>query len=199
MSERLMGRLAEVARFGAVGAVAFVVNVTVFNIALVALQLNTLLARSLAVAIATLVAYVGSRYWTFASRRHTSGHHGSGSGGGSELVSGQAAAGDGAAGRRQQVAGSSGGAGREFVTFVLVNLAGLGVELIPLWISHYLMGFTSVWADNLAGSIIGTGLGTIFRYFAYRQVVFTGTGAKTGTGANASAKAGRGADAPQLP
>lgn len=61
--------------------------------------------------------------------------------------------------------------GREFATFALVNLAGIGVAAAVLWITVYLMGFDSVLAKNLA-SVVGIGLGTILRYFGYKLLVF---------------------------
>jgi len=63
---------------------------------------------------------------------------------------------------------------RELMAFLVVNGIGLGIEWIPLGISHYLLGFHTHWADWFSGVIIGTAIGTVFRYFAYRQAVFTG-------------------------
>lgn len=62
---------------------------------------------------------------------------------------------------------------KELVTFWLVNLAGLLPPLLCLWISHYVLGLTSVLADNISANLIGLILGTILRYFGYRQLVFT--------------------------
>jgi putative flippase GtrA len=67
--------------------------------------------------------------------------------------------------RRTQVA-------REGIEFVLVSAGGMLITLACLWISHYLLGFTSVVADNIAGNVIGLGLGTIFRFAFYRYWVF---------------------------
>jgi len=63
----------------------------------------------------------------------------------------------------------------EGIMFLVVNAIALGIEWIPLGISHYLLGFQTGWADWFSGVIIGTLLGTIFRYFAYRNWVFTGS------------------------
>ena len=49
---------------------------------------------------------------------------------------------------------------------------GLGVALVPLWISHYILGFTSPLADNIAANVIGLAMGTTFRFIAYSLVVF---------------------------
>ena len=58
--------------------------------------------------------------------------------------------------------------------FVIVNLGGIVIAAATLWISRYALGFTSQLADNIAGNIIGVGLGTVFRYLCYRYFVFIG-------------------------
>jgi putative flippase GtrA len=55
--------------------------------------------------------------------------------------------------------------------FFGVNLVALGISAVVLAFSHYALGFTSVLADNIA-TIVGIGLGTLFRFWAYRRVVF---------------------------
>jgi putative flippase GtrA len=60
----------------------------------------------------------------------------------------------------------------ETLLFALTNLLGLGIAAGCLYVSHYLLGYTSVLADNVAGSIFGVLLGNVFRYFAYRYIVF---------------------------
>lgn len=62
---------------------------------------------------------------------------------------------------------------REFITFGVINVIGLLIGVGTIAFSHYLLDFTSPIADNVS-NIIGIGLGTIFRYFAYRYWVFTG-------------------------
>ncbi|GAA1989067.1 GtrA family protein [Isoptericola halotolerans] len=69
----LWGRRGELLRFGSVGAVAFVVDLAVFNLMLHGpvdvLAHKPITVRVIAAAVATLVAWVGNRYWTFAARR----------------------------------------------------------------------------------------------------------------------------------
>lgn len=60
----------------------------------------------------------------------------------------------------------------EFVGFMTINALGLLPPVICLWISHYLMGFTSQLADNISANIIGVGLGTLLRYVGYSKIVF---------------------------
>lgn len=70
---RLAARLAELARFGSVGAVAFVVDLGLFNLLRFGpgdlLDHKPLTAKVVSVAVATLVSWLGNRYWTFSARR----------------------------------------------------------------------------------------------------------------------------------
>lgn len=61
---------------------------------------------------------------------------------------------------------------REFFEYVVVSVGGLAIGLLCLWISHHLLGFTSLLADNIAANVIGLGLGTIFRFVLYRYWVY---------------------------
>lgn len=60
----------------------------------------------------------------------------------------------------------------EFAEFTAVALIGMGVSLVCLWISHYVLGFTSLLADNISGNVIGLALGTVLRFVLYRTWVF---------------------------
>jgi putative flippase GtrA len=63
--------------------------------------------------------------------------------------------------------------GREFLTFVLMNVIATAVAVACLAISHDALRFTSSLADNISGNVIGVALGTLFRFWAYRTFVFT--------------------------
>ncbi len=135
--------LVKISRFTAVGTVAFLVDVGIFNLLmLTALQGRPVLAKTLAVLCATAVSWIGSRRWTFADQQP-----------------------------RYRPA-------FEGVLFFAVNAAGMGIALLTLWISHDLLGFTSLLADNIAGNGIGLLLGNIMRYFAYRSWLFRGKASK---------------------
>ena len=54
------------------------------------------------------------------------------------------------------------------------NLLGMVPAVICLGISHYLLGLTSLLADNISANIIGLILGTILRFFLYEHLIFTG-------------------------
>src|SRR4029450_8593737 len=81
------------------------------------------------------------------------------------------------------------GLARGFVLFLFLNFIGLLIAVGCLALSHYVFGFTSLLADNIAGNIIGTGLGTLFRFWSYRKWVFTEIGVAPAT----TGAAGRGA------
>ena len=77
---RLHGALAlvvrEAVKFGVVGLVAFVVDTGLFNLLLhvgddPVLEEKPLTAKVASVAVATLVAWLGNRYWTFRRRRRS--------------------------------------------------------------------------------------------------------------------------------
>jgi len=61
---------------------------------------------------------------------------------------------------------------REGLEFFAVSIAGMGIGLGCLWVSHYVLGYTSVLADNISGNVIGLALGAVFRFSLYRWWVF---------------------------
>lgn len=150
---RLLARLrgawhslvAEVAKFGTVGAVAFVVDVGLYNLLVFGLPggvagplaESPLLGKAAATTVATVVAWTGNRWWTF---------------------------------RRQRRSAKS----AEFVLFVFFNALGLGIALAALGFSRYVLGLDSQLADNISGNGIGLALGTLFRFWAYKRFVFRG-------------------------
>ena len=149
-----LGRLlAELARFGTVGLVAFVVDVGLFNLLRYGpgelLEAKPITAKVISAAVATLVAWVGNRYWVFARHRTES-----------RL--------------------------RELGAFVLANIGGMLVAVGCLAFSHYVLQLTSPLADNISANVVGLGLGTAFRYVAYKWFVFTGAGAGIGSSGSAA-------------
>ncbi|MBM0239428.1 GtrA family protein [Micromonospora sp. ATA32] len=71
---------------------------------------------------------------------------------------------------------------REYALFFFFNAVGLGIAVACLAISRY--GLGSIWpgvfqttlADNIASFIVGTALGTLFRFWSYRRFVFVEAG-----------------------
>jgi putative flippase GtrA len=64
------------------------------------------------------------------------------------------------------------GARREISLFFIINGIALIFNVICLAISRYVLGFESALADNIAANVIGVGLGTLFRFWSYRTIVF---------------------------
>ncbi|WP_024287588.1 GtrA family protein [Cellulomonas sp. KRMCY2] len=138
----MRNRVLELARFGSVGLLALVVDVGLFNLLSFGpgelLDHKPLTAKIVSATVATVVSWLGNRYWTFASHRTTAPT-------------------------------------RELIGFAVVNLIGMGIAVLCLAFSTYVLGLTSPLADNVAANVVGLALGTLFRYFAYRHLVFTGS------------------------
>ncbi|MBD3781921.1 MAG: GtrA family protein [Micrococcales bacterium] len=123
-------------KFGVVGAVAFVIDLGGANLLWhTVLPDKVTTAKIISGAVATLVAWLGNRQWTFRHRRSRPVHH-------------------------------------EVALFFGVNLVALGLSALTLALSHYGLGFTSRLADNVS-TVVGIGLGTLFRFWAYRRLVFS--------------------------
>ncbi len=61
---------------------------------------------------------------------------------------------------------------REVALFFAVNAIGLGICLVCLAVSHYVLGMTSALADNISANGVGLVLSTTFRFWGYRTHVF---------------------------
>ncbi|WP_134772658.1 GtrA family protein [Ornithinimicrobium flavum] len=135
----------ELAKFGTVGALAFVLDTVLYNLLVFGLPGadpgpmadSPLWAKTVSAGVATVFSWLGNRWWTFRHRR-------------------------------------SEGVPREFVLFVFFNVVGLGIALACLGFSRYVLGLDSQLADNISGNGIGLALGTLFRFWAYRTFVFRG-------------------------
>lgn len=125
-----------VARFGVVGLVALVVDVGLFNTARHLLDLGPLTSKTLSVSVATTVAFLGNRAWTFSDRE------------------------------------TQHGARTAYLLFFVFNGIGLAISLGCLFTSTYVLGLTSPLAENVSSNVIGLGLGTLFRFYAYERWVF---------------------------
>ena len=64
------------------------------------------------------------------------------------------------------------GYAREYALFFVLNGIAMGIAVGTLAISHYVLGFTSPLADNIAANVVGLALGTAFRFWSYRRWVF---------------------------
>jgi putative flippase GtrA len=132
--------LPQLVKFGAVGAVGFVVNLVVFNglmlTVFAGVHHGTIYATVIATFLAIVTNWIGNRFWAFSGQRQSN-------------------------------------AVREGIEFFLVSLAGMGIPLLCVWISHYVLGFTSLVADNIAINVVGLALGMLFRFALYRWWVFS--------------------------
>lgn len=66
---------------------------------------------------------------------------------------------------------------REYGLYFSFNLVGLVIGVVVLFISHELLGslwaaFQTKTADTISGKVIGVGLASVFRFWAYRRFVF---------------------------
>ena len=64
------------------------------------------------------------------------------------------------------------GAKREVTLFFIINGITLTFGVICLAVSRYVLNLDSALADNISANVIGVGLGTIFRFWSYRTIVF---------------------------
>jgi putative flippase GtrA len=126
----------EIMKFGLVGILNTVINMAVFDALLLTVHdVGRVKANFVATAVATVFAYLMSRYWTF---KHRPSEHST---------------------------------SREVLLFILFNAIGLGIESTLIGGTVYILGTKSIVAVNIA-KIMGLGLGTIFRFWAYRTFVF---------------------------
>ena len=61
---------------------------------------------------------------------------------------------------------------RQYTMFFVFNVIGMAIALACLGISHYVLGYESVLADNISANFVGLILGTIFRFWGYHNWVF---------------------------
>jgi putative flippase GtrA len=70
--------------------------------------------------------------------------------------------------RHRQVVGVAGGR----VAFFVINIVTMGIPLGLLAVSRYLLDLDSAVADNASANVVGLGLATAARFWAFRQFVF---------------------------
>jgi putative flippase GtrA len=64
------------------------------------------------------------------------------------------------------------GVQREFPVFVALNVIGLGIAETVLSFTYYVLDQRGALATNLSANVVGLGLGTLFRFWAYKRWVF---------------------------
>lgn len=147
--DRLRGAIGvlyrEMIKFGVVGAVAFVVDLGVFNLLRHTVWSSeepvgpvsaAVAATIVSTLVATLVAWIGNRAWTFRHRQNRPVHHEAG-------------------------------------LFFATNGVALIIGALCIAFSNKVLGLEGVRiAENIA-KVVGIGLGTLFRFWAYRTLVFS--------------------------
>jgi putative flippase GtrA len=142
MGRRLNRFAGEVAKFLAVGGLATVVALVIFN-GLVhgyfggpgVLNDQPLLAFIMANTVGMVVSYRGSRSWAFQHR---------------EVIS------------------KDGGR----LAYFLINTASMIIPVGCLAFSRYVLDRADPVADNIAANVVGLALGTVARFFALRRFIF---------------------------
>ncbi|MGN9836811.1 GtrA family protein [Nonomuraea sp. H19] len=69
--QRFASLVHELAKFGSIGAVAFLIDLGLLNFCSVVLDWGPLTSKVVATAISTTFAYVGNRFWTFRHREQS--------------------------------------------------------------------------------------------------------------------------------
>lgn len=70
--------------------------------------------------------------------------------------------------RHREVVGAAGGR----VAFFVINTLTMGIPLVFLAVSRYLLQLDNVVADNVAANVLGLAVGTAARFWAFRRFVF---------------------------
>ena len=144
MGRRRERLAAEAAKFLAVGGVATIVALVIFNVLVHGglfigpdgpMEDEPLVAFVIANTVGMFVSYRGSRSWAF---------------------------------RHREAVGPAGGR----VAYVVINATSMLVPLACLTFSRYVLDRSDPLADNIAANFVGLGLGTAVRFWAIREFIF---------------------------
>jgi putative flippase GtrA len=70
--------------------------------------------------------------------------------------------------RHREVVGPTGGR----VSYFVINTLSMGIPVLCLATSRYVLDLDSGLADNISANVIGLALGTAARFWAFRKFVF---------------------------
>lgn len=70
--------------------------------------------------------------------------------------------------RNREVVGAAGGR----IAFFVINIVSLTIPLLCLAISRYAFDLDDALSDNIAANLIGLGLGTAARFWAFQRFIF---------------------------
>jgi putative flippase GtrA len=125
----------EIAKFGVIGAIAYVFTVAVSNGLHLGLKVGPLTSLGVAMVVAATLSYFANRHWTWRDKERT-------------------------------------GLQRELPLFLGLSIVGFAVTEIPVAFSEYVLHLHSALAYNISGNLIGTGIGTIWRFWSFKRWVF---------------------------
>ncbi|MFG1646144.1 GtrA family protein [Amycolatopsis sp. NPDC049252] len=140
----LLKKHRELLRFAVVGGISFVITMSVnYGLKFTVLRTHPVTALMIGVLVATIFSYVANREWSFRTRGGRERHH-------------------------------------EAALFFLISGIALGLNALPQWFSRYVLHLQAPQlsplgvevADFVSGIIIGTLLGTVFRWWAFKKWVF---------------------------
>ncbi|WP_414935688.1 GtrA family protein [Amycolatopsis sp. cmx-11-51] len=146
----MLGKHREMLRFAVVGSASFVITMTVtYGLKFTVLTDKPVTALVIGVLVATVFSYVANREWSFRTR------------GGRERP-------------------------HEATLFFLLSAIALGLNALPQLVSRQVLGLqqprvgllTQEIADFVSGMVIGTLLGTAFRWWSFKKWVFPEAGAR---------------------
>lgn len=146
----MLGKHRELLRFAVVGSASFVITMTItYGLKFTVLTDKPVTALMIGVLVATVFSYVANREWSFRTR----------------------------GGRERRY---------EATLFFLLSAFALGLNALPQLVSRYVLGLeqphvgllTQEIADFVSGVVIGTLLGTVFRWWAFKKWVFPEAGAR---------------------
>ncbi|MEO5744017.1 MAG: GtrA family protein [Terracoccus sp.] len=134
----------QVARFGIIGALAFVIDVGLYNVLVFGIggagqgvmREWPVAASVIATLTATIMSWIGNRYWTY---RHQ---------------------------RRQQ-------RGHEFLLYAVINIGAIMLAACLILLSRRILHLDSIASDNVA-RLLGYAVATVFRFIMYPKYVFVG-------------------------
>lgn len=144
MGERWQRVAGEASRFLAVGAVATIVAILIFNFLvhgfntadMALLNGNPGTAYVIANLIGMVISFGGTKQWAFRNReaRHADGG---------------------------------------IIAYSIINLASMAIPVACLWISRNTLGLDDPVSDNVAANVIGLLLANATRFVLFRQFVFS--------------------------
>lgn len=143
MGSRRQRFLAEVGRFLAVGGLATMVALFLFNLLVhgfnpasrAPLSDHVILAYVLANTAGMVISYRGSRSWAFRDRPP-----------------------------RQADGGR--------LAFLVINVVTMALPIGCLWISRNMLGLDDPISDNVSANVIGLAMGLVARFYLFRRFVF---------------------------